>query len=629
MIAPLRTIEGGRDGMARSGHLPLGELLKARELLEDPALEAALARQRGTRQPLGEVLIAHGAVSAEAVARALAEQGGFGYADLDRDPPDRSLILPDEIDAYLRHGILPWGRLGGVVVYAITDPANAPAALAALPSAKPFAFFAVTEPARLHRALTVVAGPEMAARAADRVPEDLSARGLGTMRRLVFGSVLLLLAALVLETEAALLSLAAFVFLVNTANMALRIAVLLAGIGRHHAEPEALVESGAIRLADKHALPRISLLVPLFREAAVVDGLIGALRRLDYPCELLDVKLLLEAGDGPTHDAIAARVLPPWMETIIVPPGHPQTKPRAMNHALDFCTGEFVGILDAEDRPEPDQLLRIARHLRAAPQEVACVQCQLSYWNAAENWLTRCFQIEYAIWFDVLLGGFRRLGLPIPLGGTSVYFRRSALQRLGGWDAWNVTEDADLGMRLARQGMRCEVVRSTTLEEANCRLGSWIRQRSRWLKGYFITWMCHMRAPVRFWREIGPRGFFGFNAIFLGAATAYLAMPVFWFTSLEWLLTGSSIWDGIAPEWVAWPVGASLLAGQAVMLATASLALRRRRALGLLPWVASLPFYWTLGAVAAWKAVAELFVAPFYWDKTRHGISRYFGKPKG
>ncbi len=625
MIAPLRKLPGGRDETLRPGAAPIGQLLVERAGVSEAQIGAALDRQAATRQKLGTTLVGLGAATEEDVARALAEQWRLGFADLDRDAPDPELIDEADLDVYLEHGILPWRRLGGITVYATTDPATSADSLEALLDPPPFAFFAVTDPARLHRALTRAAPRGMARRAALMVPDAMSARTLRLARAAAFLALAGLLAAFWWQVDAALVAVVTVVFLINTTILGLRVATLFAGLGAHHAEPEARADRGGpVVLADKKPLPSISILVPLFREAELVESLVAALSRLDYPRELLDVKLLLEAGDIDTRRAVATMDLPRWMEVVTVPAGDPQTKPRAMNHALDFCRGELVGIFDAEDRPEPDQLLRVARHMRAAPQEVACVQCQLSYWNAGENWLTRCFQIEYAIWFDVLLGGFRALGLPIPLGGTSVYFRRATLKRLGGWDAHNVTEDADLGMRLARRGFRCEVVRSTTLEEANCRLGSWIRQRSRWLKGYLITWLSHMRDPARLWREMGPWGFFGLNAIFLGAAASYLAMPLFWLTSLTWLLTGSTLWLDLVPDWVLWVAGSTLVLGQGVMLATATLALVRRRALRLLPWVISLPLYWTLGAAAAWKAIVELFVAPYYWDKTRHGLSRYF-----
>ncbi|MEM6423171.1 MAG: glycosyltransferase family 2 protein, partial [Pseudomonadota bacterium] len=201
-------------------------------------------------------------------------------------------------------------------------------------------------------------------------------------------------------------------------------------------------------------------------------------------------------------------------------------------------------------------------------------------------------------------------------------FRREALVDCGGWDAHNVTEDADLGMRLHRMGWRTHLIASLTEEEANARLLPWVRQRSRWLKGYLLTWLSHVRRPLALWRELGTRGFVGFQILFLGGAASYLAMPLFWLSVIGWALTGEGIWDRWLPTPWLWPLYVSLALGQAVMLACAAIAMNRRRARDLLLWVPVLPLYWTLGALAAWKAVAELFIAPTYWDKTRHGVSR-------
>ena len=291
-----------------------------------------------------------------------------------------------------------------------------------------------------------------------------------------------------------------------------------------------------------------------------------------------------------------------------------------MNYALPFCRGDIVGVYDAEDKPDPGQIRAVVQHLMDAAPEVACVQGYLDFYNCRDNWLARCFTIEYAVWFRVLLMGVQRLGLPIPLGGTTVFFRRTALEEIGAWDAHNVTEDADLGMRLARFGYRCEMIPTTTLEEANCHgVSRWVGQRSRWLKGYAITWASHMRDPVRLWRDLGPRGFLGFQVLFLGGITSYLAMPLFWV-----LWTGSlgfdlALWDHLSPPLLL-AFSASMLLGPAVMLATAAVALHDSGRLRMLPWLLTLPFYWPLGALAAYRAIAEVFYAPFYWRKTEHGL---------
>jgi cellulose synthase/poly-beta-1,6-N-acetylglucosamine synthase-like glycosyltransferase len=295
-----------------------------------------------------------------------------------------------------------------------------------------------------------------------------------------------------------------------------------------------------------------------------------------------------------------------------------------MNYALPFCTGEIVGIYDAEDRPDPAQIRAVVEPLRHAPPEVACVQGFLDFYNSDRNWLSRCFTLEYAIWFRVVLLGVQRLGLPIPLGGTTVFFRRNVLEKIGAWDAHNVTEDADLGMRLARFGYRCDMIASTTWEEANCRVRPWIRQRSRWLKGYAITWATHMRRPRALLSELGPMGFLGFQVLFLGAITSYLSMPLFWLIWTASIGFDLTFWQSF-PTWLTVAFFGSMIAGQALMLVIATVAARDSRHPGLLPWVLALPFYWPLGAIAAYRAVGEVFTRPFHWHKTEHGIG---GGPK-
>jgi hypothetical protein len=602
----------------------LGEILVQRRRLEPARLAQALARQPESGRRLGDLLVAQGWASGGAVAGALAEQWGLDHADLERDPPDGGLVRPELAPAYLAHRLLPWRRLAGVSVFVTDRPERAGTGLAALGEAG--AALAVVPARQLDAALGRALGGPLARRAAQRTQTAESVRGLGRARGGAALAVGLAAWAMFAGGTAGLAVALGALLLLNAATTVLRLLALGSSLRR---APGAAQGPGAVALAGHRPLPVITLMVPLYREAGMVGELLAALEALDYPRELMDVKLLLEEGDTETRAALEAAALPGWISPLTVPEGAPRTKPRALNFALDFAEGEVVGILDAEDRPAPDQLRRVAEALGAAPPEVACVQCQLAYYNATENWITRCFQIEYAIWFDVLLRGFQRLGLPIPLGGTSVYFRRAALERLGGWDAHNVTEDADLGMRLARRGMRCAVLDSVTQEEANCRAGPWIRQRSRWLKGYLLTWLSHMRAPARLWRELGAKGFLGLNVLFLGAAATYLAMPLFWIAVLGGLATGRPLWGETMPAWAVWPLGVSLAAGQAVMLGCAALAMLRRGSPGLLVWVPTLPLYWTLGAAAAWKAVIEMALAPYYWDKTRHGISRVFRERTG
>lgn len=365
-------------------------------------------------------------------------------------------------------------------------------------------------------------------------------------------------------------------------------------------------------------LPIVSILVPLLREERVAGALLDRLGRLDYPNGQLDICLIVEERDRITRRCLEQTPLPPRFRVIVVPHGPMRTKPRALNYALPLCRGEIVGIYDAEDAPDPDQIRKVVQHFFNASPRVACVQCVLDYYNATTNWLSRCFTIEYATWFRVVLPGFEGLGLPIPLGGTSVFLRRDVLEELGGWDAFNVTEDADLGMRLARFGYRTELVDSVTREEANCRAMPWVRQRSRWLKGYAMTYMVHMRRPLRLFRDLGLKRFAALQVLFLGTLLGFTLAPVvlsFWLMSFG-LLHPAAL--HLSPGAIQMFQAGFLLAEVAAM-AVALLAVSRRASQGLGPWILAMHVYFPLASLAVAKAAVELLFLPFYWDKTTHG----------
>ena len=135
--------------------------------------------------------------------------------------------------------------------------------------------------------------------------------------------------------------------------------------------------------------------------------------------------------------------------------------------------------------------------------------------------------------------------MPLPLGGSSNHFRTAVLREVGGWDAWNVTEDADLGFRLARFGYRSVTFDSTTNEEAPIRFRAWLGQRSRWMKGWMQTWGVHMREPRRLRRQAGPRGFLTLNIIVGGNVLTALAYPILLIELAAYLVTtGAGIMPG-------------------------------------------------------------------------------------
>ena len=300
----------------------------------------------------------------------------------------------------------------------------------------------------------------------------------------------------------------------------------------------------------------------------------------------------------------------------------PRTKPKALNYALPLARGEYLVIYDAEDRPERDQLRRAFNAFRSGPPCLATVQARLNIYNADDNWLTQQFTLEYSSLFDGLLPALDRLKLPIPLGGTSNHFRVSALKWLLAWDPFNVTEDADLGTRLARNGYCCQVIASTTYEEAPRRLMSWVRQRTRWLKGFVQTWLVHMRSPHTLWRELGPRGFLAFQVMVGGTVLAALVHP--WFYALVGyeLLGGDFLGRpsnllGL-PFWgIAW---FDLITGYLAAMTLAFLAVRRRGLGRLYGQILLMPLYWLLISAAAYRAVWQFATAPFKWEKTEHGL---------
>jgi glycosyltransferase XagB len=363
----------------------------------------------------------------------------------------------------------------------------------------------------------------------------------------------------------------------------------------------------------------VTMLVPLFREGDIAPRLVQRLCALSYPRELLDILLVVEEADLLTRRALDRATLPRWMRVITVPDGPLRTKPRALNYAMNFARGSIIGVWDAEDAPEPDQIHRVVRRFAERGPDLACVQGVLDYYNPRTNWLSRCFTIEYAAWFRIVLPGIERLGLAVPLGGTTLFFRREAIDRLGGWDAYNVTEDADLGIRLARMGYRTELLATVTQEEANCRVLPWIRQRSRWLKGYAMTWAVHMRDPIRLWRDLGAWRFLGVQVLFLGTLSQFALAPLLWSFWLFFLGFGHPLAEAM-PLWAFGAMAMLFLVSEVVNLSVMFVAVSGHRHRFLRVWVPFMHAYFPLAALATYKGLWELATRPFYWDKTAHGL---------
>ncbi|MGE0844986.1 MAG: glycosyltransferase [Flavobacteriaceae bacterium] len=377
--------------------------------------------------------------------------------------------------------------------------------------------------------------------------------------------------------------------------------------------------------AGNSALPDYSVIVPVYGEAALVPRLMEALAAIDYPPPKLDILVVAEADDAATLRAIEAVGLPAGARLIRLAPGEPRTKPKALNAALHLARGELLTIYDAEDRPAPDQLRRAAAAFAGDPQ-AACLQARLAFENAGENWLTRSFAIEYATLFDAVLPGLERYGLPLPLGGTSNHFRTAMLLAAGGWDPHNVTEDADLGIRLARLGHRVGTLDSTTLEEAPRRLANWLAQRTRWTKGWMQTLLVHSREPRRTWRELGPLKALAMLAFVGGIVGSALLHP--W--CLAWVIAELALGrrEAAGDVLIAYLATANLAFGYVAGWTAGWIGMRRRGIRRFLPTLLTLPAYWFLCSLGAYRAVFDLLLRPFHWDRTRHGESRRMHLPE-
>jgi glycosyltransferase XagB len=443
-------------------------------------------------------------------------------------------------------------------------------------------------------------------------------------KRVLISLALVLAASTAVWTVPTLQFLVVLAMLAYTATLWLRVQLIRKAFGENQTID---ISDEQARSFPDHLLPTYSVLIPAYKEPEVIEHLLGSVALLEYPKDKLEVKLLLEEDDYDTINAIEAKlargeVLPDFIEVVLVPAGLPRTKPKACNYGLKLCSGDLVTIYDAEDIPEPLQLRRAAIALLGSEDHVACMQARLEFHNHRDNLLTKWFTVEYAQWFTQLLPGLVAMGGPIPLGGTSNHFKRDILDSVGAWDPFNVTEDADLGVRLQREGYGVGVVQSVTLEEANCDFVNWIKQRSRWYKGYLLSFLVHLRDPRRTYREVGGMRPFRNFALFVGGtpllgALSLLMMAV----SGLWTLGRFPLIAELFPSWVGSLAMLLAVVGNLVVVVAGLVTLRLTDKERLLGAVLLTPLYGVMMSIAATKAIIQLVTDPFHWEKTAHGLS--------
>ncbi len=369
-------------------------------------------------------------------------------------------------------------------------------------------------------------------------------------------------------------------------------------------------------------LPVYTILCPLFKEAAVLPQFLEHIQLLDWPKDKLDVILLLEEVDEETINKAAEMKLSNYVRTVIVPHSNPQTKPKACNYGLSLAKGEYVVIYDAEDKPDPMQLKKAYLGFNKSAPNVACLQAKLNYYNPHHNILTRLFTTEYSLWFDLILPGFQTIETSIPLGGTSNHFKTKVLKELHGWDAFNVTEDCDLGIRLFKKGYKTAIIDSVTLEEANSNLKNWIRQRSRWIKGYMQTYLVHMRDPISFVKEHKEHSVL-FNHVIGVRLVFMLVNPIMWLTTIAYFVlyayVGPSI-EALFPPVIYYMALTSIVFGNFLHLYNYMIGTAKRSHWSLIKYVFLMPVYWFFISISAIKAFYQLIFKPHFWEKTHHGL---------
>jgi len=610
LAAPSKVVKPFGRHLVQSGHISQADLVHGLDL------------QRHMDAPLGDILVSEGLVPNSDMMAALAQLHNIQLVDIDVDPAPMHLSQRLPAHLCLKHNVTPWMEMADILLVATNAPKEFEKLRSHMAPTGQLMVPVLADSAQIQREISRLYGSELAQSAASRVPEHASCRSFEVnpviRRAWAWGVILGLILALSISpawtfTIAILLAFATLCM--ATCLKGAAFVSQICSVARRPPPPAATAPNPAFRL------PKVSVLVPLLKEKEIADVLIKRLERLTYPKSLLNVVLVLEQGDALTKQTIARTVLPPWITVIEVPQaGKLTTKPRALNYAMDFCVGSIIGVWDAEDAPEPDQIERVVQRFQVAPRNVACLQGILDYYNASTNWISRCFTIEYATWWRMILPGIARLGLVIPLGGTTLFFRRDILEELCGWDAHNVTEDADLGIRLARHGYVTELLDTVTLEEANCRAWPWVKQRSRWLKGFLITWCVHMRTPRRLLHDLGMMRFLGVQTLFLATFMQFACAPLLWtfWLTLFGLPHPVEITLG-AP--VMWGMIYVFILSELLSLTVSMIAVSGPKHRHLMAWVLTTPFYFPMGVLAAFKALHEFVVSPFYWDKTQHGIT--------
>lgn len=587
------------------GWVTEGELLKAWHI------------QRSEAAPIGEILVGLGKISTDQLFWALGTLHRLDVVDFQAFPPSMNWTDFTDAQTSLKHGYIVWRNRPNSLTFAVTDPNKITEVTEKFQTADTYVDFVLVKPACLQNYIAACKSIDLQKNALGYCPKSMSCKSWAHWNKSNLWGVALsgsLILATYIAPLTVLSTILGIICVALTLLMCFRILCLFTP------PPQADMPSDS---ADPHKVtkrPKVSILVPLYKESAILKRLSDRLQALAYPVELLEICFIYEETDLETKATLKALDLPWHMKIVEAPCDRLQTKPRAMNYALGFCSGSIIGIYDAEDAPEINQIEQVVQKFAKSGESVACIQCVLDFYNAGTNWMSRCFTIEYAILFRLILPALDRLKLPIPLGGTSVFFRRDILEKLGCWDAYNVTEDADLGYRLYRMGYRCSWINAVTYEEANYRMVPWVKQRSRWLKGFLLTALVHLKNPLILQRQVGTVAVLSMLTL---TVVPWILCPLVPVILPMWALSiglDLPLYSEL-PSWFITTLVGIFLATETLSLILAFKVTNSDQHKHLRPWIITTIIYWPISCLASYKALFEFFVRPAYWDKSEHGLN--------
>ncbi len=616
--------------------IPIGEMLVQNGEISRAQLDKALAFQRKSGGLLGDILLSLKMITPEVLYRYLANQDKLGRPGVQLDL-NQSQKLPFEVARKYRAVILDSIRnyhLLGVVSRLDDASISELETLLQCPIEQ-----VLISRSELDLYWTRVYGKDLTWESVSKLAEEEpqnSAIKTFTRGQKVLGVImgLAIVIGLALNALQAALIVNAIIQIYYFLMIAFKMYIMMNGAAR---DSQIYIKPEELAALDERELPVYTILVPMYKEKYIAERLLKNIENIDYPKSKLDVRLLLEEDDLETINLARSLNLPAYFTILVVPHSLPKTKPKACNYGLINARGKYVVIYDAEDKPEPDQLKKVYLAFKRLPEKCVCIQAKLNYYNSKQNILTKWFTQEYSMWFELLLPGVMQTDIPLPLGGTSNHFKTEELKKIGAWDPFNVTEDADLGIRLYKDGYKTAIISSRTWEEAASKLSVWINQRSRWLKGYMQTWLVHMRNPFRLLKEVGLKGFWGFQVTVFGTFFLPLVNPVFWALLVLWFATEAGWIEMLFPSAIYYAALFLLICGNFFFVYSNVVGVywvlsdKSRRSsfdhgkplpfsYENIKYALLTPVYWFLMSVASFKALWQLIFNPTHWEKTEHGV---------